>query len=484
MAYKVYFFLLYKKINSTYKPKLADSVVSCNCDLMDGSGMLTPTLVIDSSVVDDPTSYNYCYINAFHRYYFIRNWRYSLGLWQCETEVDVLASWRDELREQYLYIARSANNQNLSIADTTYPMLAAPPLHYKQSVPNLFNTSYADGYFVAGIVNTDTNTVGAISYYCFTAAQFRSLLAALMGDVDYYGVTDISAELTKILANPFQYIASCRWLPIAPPTGTTTVYSVTVGWWTYNVEAKRLPANAIYETTYNIPVNIHPQIGRGDYLGRAPYSEYYLIFPPFGAFNLPPEKIFNSGTLYFTVSVDYLTGISVLYINDGQGQLVSRVEGMVGATIPLAQLAPNVENILNSPIFSLGENPPHAADLSHTTKLDNVVKETAQTSELVTALLDIGTGIANAYLSTLCPPQITGNNQGISGGRFDIELHAWFTTIADESIQERGRPYCQMDYLRNMRGFTMCGESDITIPCTKTENEAIRGYLISGFFME
>ena len=65
-----------KKENSTSQPD-AGTAYTVTCDLMDGSGMLAPTVVLNG---DNPTAYNYAYIEEFSRYYFINNWRYSLGL--------------------------------------------------------------------------------------------------------------------------------------------------------------------------------------------------------------------------------------------------------------------------------------------------------------------------------------------------------------------------------------------------------------------
>lgn len=485
MAYQVYFFQMSKKTNSTYAPAKESAPLMLDCDIMDASGILAPTLIVNEN---RPINYNYCYIHQFRKYYFINNWHYNLGLWTCDTQIDVLASWRTEILSQQLYISRSATHYNMSLTDTAYPMLASRPSHNVISIPNLFNVDYGDGYFVAGIVNTDTNTIGAISYYAFSASQFRDLLAALMGDVDDYGVTDISSELTKILANPFQYIVSCRWMPMLPPGYVYVSGSLSIGWWSYNVTAYRLSSNAIYTDTYSIAIPTHPQMERGDYLGRAPYSEYYLVFAPFGSFSLPPEKVSGAGRLTFNVSVDYITGLGVLEIWTLDGAFVSRVEGTIGATIPLAQIAPNVDNILSSPTFT--DIKEKAATMAQNTSFLGInISEavdglTRPLSNIKTAITDVATGVVNAYISNFCPPQISGTNQGVNGGRFDIALHAWFTAIGDEALAEKGRPYCQVDLIGNHSGFVQCGECDIMIPCTKPESDAIKNYLISGIFVE
>ena len=178
--YRVYFWNYSKKTNSTSHPSVTGSVDHYDCSLMDLSGILTPTLQLNGR---NPTAFNYAYIEEFRRYYYVSNWRYNLGLWTCELQVDVLASWEEDIKSSALYVLRSASKWDNSIRDTVYPMLSGT-LYSDSSLPNPFNTSYGSGYFVVGIVNTDANTIGAVSYYSFTSAQFRAFMGALMSDID------------------------------------------------------------------------------------------------------------------------------------------------------------------------------------------------------------------------------------------------------------------------------------------------------------
>ena len=488
--YRVYFWNYSKKTNSTGHPSVSGSVDHYDCDLLDLSGILTPTLQLNGR---NPTIYNYAYIEDFHRFYYVNNWRYNLGLWTCELQVDVLASWEADIKSSALYVLRSASKWDNSIRDTVYPMLSGN-LYSDSSLPNPFNTSYGSGYFVVGIVNTDTSTVGAISYYSFTSSQFRSFMYSLMSDIDSYGMFDISSDLTKLLANPFQYIVSCRWMPLQPPGGTA-VSSVPIGWWSMNVAASRLGASSIIDGDLNgLTVPRHPQRDRGTWLDQEPYSSYYLVFAPFGAFNLPPENMLLADTLNFHWSVDYITGAAVLEVKSG-GALVTRVEGKIGAEIALAQMAPQVENMVSA-LFTKPtvqpENGSGSASWLDVTlseigdKMSGARREVIQTpqTKLEAAAQTILTGIANAWLSDFCPAQISGQNGGVSAGRFDVALHGWFKLIADETLYEKGRPLCQYTQLYGMTGFIQCGESDVSIPCTKPELEAIKLHLVSGMYLE
>jgi len=490
--YSVYFWNFSKKTNSTFHPAVSPAHPDVyDCDLMDNSGILTPTLQLQAQ---NPTAWNYCYISAFRRFYFVNNWRYNLGLWTCELQVDVLASWEDHIRSQSVYVSRSSQAYDLNIRDTAYPMLSGT-MYSESSIVNPFNTSYGSGYFVAGIVNTDPNTIGAISYYSFTASQFRSFLAALMSDIDFYGDVQISQDLVKLVANPFQYIVSCRWMPVAPPTGGTAVNTIPLGWWNFTSDATRLGANCIIDNNAgSLSIPRHPQLSRGNYLKSSPYSEYYLIYAPFGAFSLPADNMLLSDTLNFEWSCDYITGAAVLTVKNS-GAIVSRVEGKLGADIALAQMAPTLQSItsgltnVNTPQLDTGADTVSflGVDLSEIgQKMSGAYRQSVEMprTKLETMAETALTFIANAYLSSVCPAQVTGNNGGISGGRFNVMLCSWFRLLADESLYEKGRPLCQYTSLYGVNGFVQCGESDIQIPCTKPELDAIKTFMISGFFLE
>lgn len=67
---------------------------------------LSGTLRSECSVINpsynvhmsNPSTYNYCYIPAFHRYYFINDiTSIRNGLWRIDCSVDVLMSYRNEI---------------------------------------------------------------------------------------------------------------------------------------------------------------------------------------------------------------------------------------------------------------------------------------------------------------------------------------------------------------------------------------------------
>ena len=79
--------------------------------------------------------------------------------------------------------------------------------------------------------------------------------------------------------------------------------------------------------------------------------------------------------------------------------------------------------------------------------------------------------------------EITGQ-QG-SYTLFDMQsltLSGRFLPVAPEDLEHRGRPLCQTRKINTMKGFIMCADADITVPCTDREKSAIQAYLEGGFY--
>lgn len=59
------------------------------------SSVINPSFIIE---LDNPSQYNYCYIPAFNRYYFITNiTSVRTNIWRIDCSVDVLMSFQTEI---------------------------------------------------------------------------------------------------------------------------------------------------------------------------------------------------------------------------------------------------------------------------------------------------------------------------------------------------------------------------------------------------
>lgn len=85
-------------VNSSEKNAINKSLSGAHVltgDLRNESSVIKPSILIGHS---NPTGFNYCYIPAFGRYYFISDMvSVRTGLWRIECTVDVLMSFRSDI---------------------------------------------------------------------------------------------------------------------------------------------------------------------------------------------------------------------------------------------------------------------------------------------------------------------------------------------------------------------------------------------------
>lgn len=120
------------------------------------SSIIDPVVTILLSNSDEVRmEFNYAYIPAFGRYYYITNIVASAGvvddtsqtspnphqLWEIHMHVDVLMSFKDQIRVQSAVVARQENTYNLMLDDGFFMTYQNPKLQTKLfSVPDPFET--------------------------------------------------------------------------------------------------------------------------------------------------------------------------------------------------------------------------------------------------------------------------------------------------------------------------------------------------------
>lgn len=340
-------------------------------ELKDVTNLYTPTLIISADRFTDgggnitnPMKFVYCYIPDFDRYYFVRSWSWILGRWECDLEVDVLASFKTEIGNTSAYVLRSFSQCDPDIVDTKYPVKAAGADTSYQgktygSVYNVWNTNiYGNdvtaGFFRVSIVNNDSSAIGAVSHYAISGAVMAELMNTLYSSPSWANITDanISTDLQKMLLNPMQYITSVIWIPTGyDTTGQTAIHTIPYGWWSINLtgDVYRITtgtmANVVRES---IPVNHHPQYDSNKHwLQLSPYTTAALYFTPFGFIPIDTSKIYDATHVDIEVRVDIITGRGTLILASHKtvggtttyGGVFYTTVAQVGVPMTIAQMA-------------------------------------------------------------------------------------------------------------------------------------------------
>lgn len=88
------------------------------CDIINSTTIINPIIVVDSQYI----SYNYVYINDLHRYYFVDNVTISNNMIVMQLSIDVLYTYRNEIRSMPLHIVRCEDYKLTDIFDSEIQM--------------------------------------------------------------------------------------------------------------------------------------------------------------------------------------------------------------------------------------------------------------------------------------------------------------------------------------------------------------------------
>ena len=507
----VKFWNLGKMEISTARPSdSAAAYTYSNVLLKDNCSLVNPALQLSIPAGTDNTRWNYCYIQEFHRYYYVVDWMYDRGIWTAELQVDVLASFKDEIGGQTLYVLRSSHTYNGDVPDSTYPCTAAQATFQSTAEDNPFGLvsgSYTQGTYIAGIVNKESDN-GCVTYYAFNALGFKYFCQKLYTystgwlNID---ITEVSENLQKALVNPFQYIVSCHYIPVPVSwfvnnnigTATTTVY---FGWWdvTLPVACRIIPYNARYSFTKSLTIPKHPQAAtRGNYLNLSPYTYYTLRFYPYGTFDIDTEALSGWTTLDLYSDLDICSGKGILTLAvNGKNNPIRSVETNIAVSIPTASIQVDYMNLgsKSTGIMAAAEAVQMAGSGSGSF-FQNLAEKGKQFIGNIRAgnWQAIGQGakqtisnIASAATAGKATVELTGQQGSYSLYEAQtLTLSGRFIPIAAEDLSHRGRPLCALKQLDTIPGFILCADAEIYIPnCTDREKTAIRAYLEGGIYFQ
>lgn len=485
-----------KRENSTKAPAVADATRTLTGYLREPCSVMNPVFKIERPLSDAvPYSYSYAYIGDFGRWYFVTDWVWVDGLWECHLKEDVLASFKTDIGNTTAYVERSASDYNGEIMDKVYPATTG----FSTNVVNLssgwYNVSPSGGCFVVGIISKastwqGTMVGGAVTYYVMTPAQMKSLLNYLLSDgflndagfpTQMTAAQQLSHDVAKAMINPIQYIASCMWFPFTYSLLSDGVLrDIQIGYYDMGGNhAQGYYLNTVDLITYvtgEIPV--HPQAPtRGKYLNYSPYTRLTMYVPPFGAIPIDPSYCEIGSYLHCPVHVDPITGKAIMRVvlwensqHSGNNAIVCERSAMLGVSIQLSQMSPEILGGLQTAMqagasvgTAMATGVPSAGDLALLMSLPTIGNAVNHLMPQVDSQ-----GINSSFVAMAIPPRLTA-------------IHI---AVVDEDNTELGKPLCEVRQISTLSGYIKCGEATVDFACFETEKKAILDYMLTGFFME
>ena len=458
------FYTFSKRINSTKQPS---GGTDYSIELKAGCSVVNPTIKLDIGQGGNPTSFNYCYIAAFNRYYWVRDWQWIDRLWWAQLSVDPMASWRDSIGSYSAYVSRAASSYDGDIMDVYYPAKAEiTEIKSDATTAPTFTRTIDSGTFIIGVQGNQSGpNGGAVTYYAVKKEAIAAITNYLL-DPQNYNITDIEEDLLKCIFNPMQFIVSCMWFPFSYITGND---NIEVGWWTIATPSGscKKVSDPVYTVNLTYPVPKHPQAAtRGNYLNMQPYSEYNINAGPWGTIPINNRILLDETAFSLIMNVDLMTGSGRLSIVGNSGLFpVEDHVAQIGVPVQLGQ------NMLNQGALFSGIN-------SGVGMVSSALKMSP--GSMLTSGLS---AIYDVAALTQATPISVGSNGSLA---FNIQFNiiGRFLTIVDEDLSSRGRPLCKVKTLSSLSGYILCEDADPQIPCTTSELEQIVSYLNTGFYYE
>mgnify|MGYP003508445442 FL=1 len=136
-------------VNQSEKNRLDKTLVSAfnlNGELKEDCSIIDPVIKIVGDV-SSMASVNYMYIPSFSRYYFINN-VISINNDICEVHahVDVLSTYKDEIRAQRAVVSRQEKKWNLYLNDGVFKTYQNPYI-----ITKAFSSGFTSQHFVLSI---------------------------------------------------------------------------------------------------------------------------------------------------------------------------------------------------------------------------------------------------------------------------------------------------------------------------------------------
>lgn len=485
MSFRVDFWQMSKRPNSTKRPDLQHPNAGFDCTLKGPCSIMAPVLEVEYGYSqNNPIGNNYCYIAMFDRFYWVTDWTNDGPLWICTLQEDELATWRTAIGSSTQYILRSSHSSDGYIVDELYPMFGSTTMIKNQGSRYPYSQigPAANEYcYIIGIVNNDNGyapaRIGAVCYYAVTPTCMQDIMGKLMAVNTLTGFDaandNISDAVFKSMIDPIQYVVSCMFMPIPPSTGGAVT---DMGYGPYALTGlsgcQYVNLNALPATVGTVAVPKHPQAStRGGYLNMAPYAQYAIDFRPFGFIPLDARKIANYSTLYWWVSIDPVTGASRLKLSTDQAyaNVVYEQSGQAGVPVQMAQLSRDYMGTAMSVVGGI-------AGTAMAAGMGNIP------GAIMSGVSSIG-NVAN----TLMPQMHTQGSNGAMSELQDatIFLYGWFGLVVDDDNADRGRPLCKKGTISSYPGYLVCADPDVSISqANQTEMDTIREFMSTGFFYE
>lgn len=458
---KLTFYSTKKRINSFIRPEeeqhTTNAVYNATFLKDTDTSMSTPTFYISASNFPEV---NYCVLENFHSpdgsghiyrppkiYYWVTDIISDhTHRWYIKCELDILATWKDEILSQTAFVERSTSAFNSTLIDDMLPQETKCDRRITISNSQIGTNNIQAGMFCLGVLGKGLG-YGMVRYYLMNWVEISNLAIEINTPTFAESVkqdfNDITSCLISLTYLPFPDVLSM----FSVPTNNRNIY---LGGYDTGVTGRPLEGFCGHKmATVTIPRKWR------DYRQVA-NSTIELYLPLYGKVAISPFDIFGQGVDatedgYITAdyTIDAPTGGGTIQLRS-DGCVISTLTGQLGASMPLTAYKNGAGASLISFISSLS-----AFGLS-------VAATAISGGAGAMALGALAGGVASGMQSVRQNFQMTGTSvggmAGMSGTGMNMYMQA-YTRYFDTSEHPSsianlvGRPTHKVMQLNQLSGF-------------------------------
>ena len=480
MAMTATFYHFSKRNRSTKVPE--GSGTTLNIDLKDSTSVVHPIIIVQTIEAE---LFNYCFLSNFNRYYFISDWVYIKGRWECSLTLDPLATYKTSILStsaSILYAAGSTKN----IADTRIPVIGN--LLKAESYKALTGITFRDsglGAIILGIT-------GKGSFGAYLLANSMKVYDLIDG-VDNWWTTTVSDtwDAFKQLiygGTAGECLRSAMSMPILVDQTIVSPGQSAENLVLGNYPCKDANDNAIQGYKITNPIiqsvtNIDIPWIYSDWRRASAYTAVTLYIPCLGCFSLPASTLYYDSSLDIEYAINVTSGDIAAQVKGHTSEIiVVNASGNIAMPAPYGSTGINTSKLTTSFVAGVGAT------------AMGVASAVASGGLTLPAVAAIGGGLAAGASGTI--EALGGTAQGsagLGGGAshvLDPVCHVWVTQKELTDTQANfnnimGKPFMGVSTPGAFSGYVQTdGFQFANDFATSTEKDTINKLMDSGVYIE
>ena len=457
----VEFYNLSKRYNSLKVP--ANEGEKVEVKLKSDTSKFSPSFTLQLSI---KPSWNYFKYDDLY-YYVTDITTVHDNIYIIDGEIDVLASYRNQIRSTSAYIRYSSSDYDMFIPDDRVSV--GSDVTFRVSTHNLFTpipvgNQILSGTYVVNYVTTE-GTIGPSGCLWLTNKQAIALSKVLSngGFLNSMFNVPVGDLITKSLENVYDAVISCKYIPmdLTPFVSSSNNTRLLLGAYDTGIKGTTPTTSIYYRFELNIPKPY------SDYRQLSPYTEYYFVLPGVGIVPYNANLLINRTSISIGAFIDGITGDIVYVIDD-----TTRVTGNIATTISLSKLS-NPGAVAGAAGVVTGVA---AAATGHVgVAAASLFGATVSSAQVSTGTVGGLTSNINAFLTTA---SVGLGQAGL------VALSRGTNVDPDTTLDTIGRPCHQTKLLADLDGYVQTVDASVECNAPISIKEQINNYLNGGIYLE